>query len=400
MLVEKYRPKSVTEMVGNEDARAEVLRLVRSWGQGSKHILIVGPPGVGKTTLAKALARDLGYELIEMNASDERTKSKIEAIIKPLLSNTNIYAKNVLLFIDEVDGIHGSYDRGGLRALLELLKAATIPVILAANDDTGEEMKELKRLCSTVRFKRIPPRILMLYLEHVLESEGVEMSIGDRIRIVNESAGDLRTLLNKAQALLSSVGSYTPTSYSIPIEHAMNRFFSSSSMSEALEALSRSEGFYSSPEFYRSSEDKRLDKLHALYASIVNSNKGIDSIADMLNTLSYVDVLIAVMNRGRRWNMLRYIDGIIASSIFHSSRGIVYNQYDTPYVLSSKIFTYGNAIREVAASIARELHESTHKITSYYMPYMIMILKNRRDVLEYAMGNGIISKEFYEMIKV
>jgi replication factor C large subunit len=393
MLVDKYRPKSIIEMVGNEDSRLAVLRWLTNWQQGSKPMLIIGPPGVGKTTLVKALANDLAYEVIELNASDERTKDRLESIIKPLFTNTNIYSRKVLLFLDEVDGIHGNYDKGGFNALLNLLNSATIPVIMAANDDSNENMKELKKVCNVVRFKRIPPRLLMLYLEHVLKQEGIDVSIGDRVRVVSESYGDIRTMLNKAQAVIDEVYSATPKSYAIPIEEAMSRFFSASNISDAIDALRRSEGFYSDPRFYHDSEDRRLDKLHAIYTSIVNSNKDIDSMAKMLDALSYADILVSIINSKRRWDMLRYLDALIAGSIFYASRGIAYAQYDMPYNLSSKIFNEGKVIRDIAEGLAKVLHESLHNIKAYYIPYLMLILSNKKDYMRSAIESGMLPKD-------
>jgi replication factor C large subunit len=393
MLVDKYRPKSIVEMVGNEDSRLVVLRWLTNWQQGSKPMLIIGPPGVGKTTLVKALANDLAYEVIELNASDERTKDRLESIIKPLFTNTNIYSRKVLLFLDEVDGIHGNYDKGGFNALLNLLNSATIPVIMAANDDSNENMKELKRVCNVVRFKRIPPRLLMLYLEHVLKQEGIDVSIGDRVRVVSESYGDVRTMLNKAQAVIDEVYTATPKSYAIPIEEAMSRFFSASNISDAIDALRRSEGFYSDPRFYHDSEDRRLDKLHAIYTSIVNSNKDIDSMAKMLDALSYADILVSIINSKRRWDMLRYLDALIARSIFYASRGIAYAQYDMPYNLSSKIFNEGKVIRDIAEGLAKVLHESLHNIKAYYIPYLMLILSNKKDYMRSAIESGMLPKD-------
>ncbi len=392
MWVEKYRPKSIREMVGNEHARLEVYRWLTGWRRGDRALLLIGPPGIGKTTIVKALANEFGYELIELNASDERTKERLESTLKPLLENINIYGKRVLLFLDEVDGLHGTYDRGGLSALLSILKGATsIPVIMAANSDSGEVIKELKKISKVVRMKGIPPRLLLLYLDSILRREGMDMSIGDRLRIVVECKGDVRSMLNMAQSLVGlGISGTEHIGYSTPIDAALNSFFSAEGIDEAIDALSRSEGFYSDPKFGYDSEKRRLDKLNALYSSIVNANIDLDRRARLLEALSYADILIARMNQLRMWSMLRYLDRIIALSLFHDSRGLPYSQYDLPYNLSSKIFNEGRVLRLIAESLASRLHESRRNIIAYYMPYIHLMLtksKGKRSSVDASLDN-------------
>ncbi|MFL6497802.1 MAG: AAA family ATPase [Nitrososphaera sp.] len=88
MWSEKYRPKSVQEMVGNEDARLVAIKWLTGWASGSRPLLLVGPPGTGKTTLVHALAKQFDYDMIEMNASDIRNKEAVNARITPFFQYT------------------------------------------------------------------------------------------------------------------------------------------------------------------------------------------------------------------------------------------------------------------------------------------------------------------------
>src|SRR5919202_876247 len=133
MWSEIYRPARIKDLIGNEDERLTVMKWLSQWVRGSKPLLLVGPPGVGKTTLVHVLARQLDYDLIEMNASDTRNRDQLEQLIAPILVNTSIFGKKILLFLDEVDGISGREDTGGIDSLIRILKEPTIPVLLAAN---------------------------------------------------------------------------------------------------------------------------------------------------------------------------------------------------------------------------------------------------------------------------
>ena len=72
MWSEKYRPQSFTALLGNEDARKSFAAWFEKWKKGTKPLLLVGPPGIGKTTLANLAGKNFGYDMISLNASDVR----------------------------------------------------------------------------------------------------------------------------------------------------------------------------------------------------------------------------------------------------------------------------------------------------------------------------------------
>ncbi len=402
MWSEKYRPQKVREMVGNEEARITFLEWLVNWKNGSKPVLLVGPPGIGKTTLVKAAVKELGYDMVELNASDVRTKEKLQSTIPPLLSNASVLGRKVLLFLDEVDGMSGQGDRGGFATLISLLKEPTVPIVMAANTEVGEHIKELKKVSTVLKFKRIPPRLLTLYLDHVLKNENVNLSVGDKIRLVIVSSGDVRTLLNKSQSLATAgfSESLQPVSFSVDIDKAIASFFAAEDVEDALDILRRSEGFYNDPRFAGyDSEKRRTDKLAALFSSIITSNVDIDRLAEMLDALAYADVLIGRMGRTRQWRLLRYVDTILAYRLFKESRGLTYNQYDVPFVLMNRVFREARLIREIITNLAKHLHASKRTIATYYLPYLFMILaKSKIDIKEFLEANNM-NPSLEEVIK-
>ena len=164
--VEKYRPKKIEDIVGNEEAKATFVE----WLKGSKRknkvkksVLLYGPPGVGKTALVNAAAKEFGFTIIEMNASDTRSEKAINEIAKPAtsyvaldaFSNQTANAKATLLFLDEVDGIAGNEDRGGVGAIIKIVEESLVPVVMAANDPDIDKLRPLKKLCVLIRFHEI-----------------------------------------------------------------------------------------------------------------------------------------------------------------------------------------------------------------------------------------------------
>ena len=167
MWSEIYRPQSVEQMIGNEDARLAVVKWLSRWINGSRPLLLVGPSGVGKTTLVNVLARKFNYDLIEMNASDTRNREDLESVIIPMFNNTSISGRTMLLFLDEIDGISGREDAGGIESLVKMMKEPTIPVIMATNTQDNMKIKQLAKVCKIIKFNPIPPRESAMFLEHV-----------------------------------------------------------------------------------------------------------------------------------------------------------------------------------------------------------------------------------------
>ncbi|HEX5519254.1 MAG TPA: AAA family ATPase, partial [Candidatus Nitrosocosmicus sp.] len=199
MWSEKYRIKNIDEFVGNEKSRTEVLKWLKNWIKGTKPLLIMGPPGTGKTSFILSMANYFNYDVVELNASDFRNKANLESIVTPILNNNSIFGKKLMLFLDEVDGISGREDTGGLTFLTSILKNSIIPIIMAANSKNSK-IKELIKLAKVVEFLPLSSFSSYLLLQSILFKEDVNLSRDQKVNLVEKSNGDVRTLLNIVQA--------------------------------------------------------------------------------------------------------------------------------------------------------------------------------------------------------
>ena len=323
MWSEKYRPQNISDMVGNEESRAAIMEWFVKWKKGTKPLLLVGPPGIGKTTMAFLVAKKFGYDMIGLNASDVRSKSRINEILTPVLGNVSVLG-TPMIFVDEVDGIHGRGDYGGVAALVDILKEPTVPIILAANDDTSDKMKNIKKAVKTISFKKIPPRLLRVYLENVLKKENTKLSPGSLIKVIDKSRGDIRSMINLTQSMVTGFNPQTEKTFeNIHVEDGVNAFFKSKSVEEARGVL------------YSMQIDPR-EKINAFYSSIVTSNLDTQTLAKYLEIISEADMLYGKIVRTQNWRLLRYLNDILIK-LYQNDDRVRYAQYNLSWPLLNRI---------------------------------------------------------------
>lgn len=363
MWSDKYRPKNLLEMIGNEEAKESFVKWLGKWIKGTKPLLLVGPPGIGKTTMAILSAKQFGYDLVSMNASDVRSKQKIQEILNPILGNCGLIGRP-MIFVDEVDGIHGRSDFGGVEALIDILKEPTIPIILAANSDTSDKMKSIKKVVTTVKLRPLPPRLMRLYLEEILRREGVSIKIGSLIKIIVDSRGDIRSILNSAQALAGGFEPQLDKSYQTAnVEESINSFFAAKSLEEAQVIL------------YSLRIDPK-EKINAFYSSVITSTLPKDVLKEMLDVLSEADMLYGKIMRRQEWRLLRYLDSILLK-LYREGTEIKYSQFNLPWPTLNRIRWDGRAIKGLTSNLAKQMHVSRSTFSTFYLPYFLYCIKNK-----------------------
>ena len=385
MWSEKYRPQIISDMVGNEEPRTAIMEWFAKWKKGTKPLLLVGPPGIGKTTMAFLVAKQFGYDMIGLNASDVRSKSRINEILMPVLGNVSVLG-TPMIFVDEVDGLHGRGDYGGAAALVDILKEPTVPIVIAANDDTLEKMKNIKKVVKTISFKRIPPRLLRVYLENILKKEDVKLSPGSLIKVISKSRGDIRSMINLTQSLVTGFNPQTETSFEkINVEDGVNAFFKANSIDEARSVL-------------YSMQINPRDKINAFYSSIVTSNLDNPTLAKYLETISDADMIYGKIMKTQNWRLLRYLNDILIK-LYQNDDRIRYTKYNLSWPLLNRIRWDGAKIKSLSSVMAKKLHLSSSAFVTICLPYVLFCIKNKTLELELQETFGDVIEKEMELIQ-
>ena len=200
---DKYRPQSLDEVVGNNKEKKIIQEWVSKWKSGNPQqpLLLVGPPGIGKTTLALIIAKEFS-EYIELNASDKRSQDVIKSTIGESSSTRSLFGDEYkLIIMDEVDGIHGTNDRGGVRAIGEIIKNSKHPMILIANDFYSKRLQSIKPKCTVIKMKKSRWNSINALLKKIAANEGIKVNPAAMKEIAVKSQGDVRSAINTLQAL-------------------------------------------------------------------------------------------------------------------------------------------------------------------------------------------------------
>jgi len=174
---ETYRPKSLSEVIEQEDIIEKIENYLDNFPSKKKSVLLNGSSGVGKTTIVHALARDRNNEIFELNASDLRNKSSMIEKLKPVIEQKPLFQKDKIILVDEVDGISAT-DRGGISELIKLIEDSKYPIICTANDAWNQKLSPLRKKCEVIELKEISPAGVKSILNEILKKEKTTVNPG------------------------------------------------------------------------------------------------------------------------------------------------------------------------------------------------------------------------------
>ncbi|MGQ9640878.1 MAG: replication factor C large subunit [Candidatus Bathycorpusculaceae bacterium] len=200
----KHKPKTLMEIVGNPEAIKKFADWVKSWDRvipKKRAAFLYGPPGIGKTVTVEALANDFKMEFVEKNASDYRTEEAIKRFAGLASQYGSLFGQKRMVLLDELDGLTGTADKGGVKAITDIVKTAQCPVVLIANNAYDPRFANLRNYCLLIEFKKPSATDVLKHLKRICEREGIKAEENALKFIAHRSEGDVRSAVNDLQAL-------------------------------------------------------------------------------------------------------------------------------------------------------------------------------------------------------
>jgi len=383
---QKYRPKTLSEVIGNEEAKRKILEWIRKWEKGvpeKRAILIYGPPGTGKTSTIEALANDLNMELIMSDASTYRTEEAVKRTAGRASQAGSIFGKKKLIVFDEVDGVSGTADAGGLREIIDVIKSTRVPVVLIANDAWDPRLASLRSLCELIEFKRLSIPEVAKYLQRICLREGISAEDKALKFIAERSSGDLRSAINDLQALAQGKTKLTYEDVAWlatrdrkeEIFNVLRMIFYAKNSAMAKSAVNMA--------------DVDLDMLFEwIYENAPYHIKNPLELAAVMDMLAKADIYRGRINKTQNWAFLRYVIDLMTAGVAASwsKKAVGWVPFRFPERIRAASATKEERalLGEIGRKIGKKCHISSTRAIKEILPYLRIILWNNP-----KMGKGI-----------
>ncbi len=379
----KYRPKRVEEVVNQEQAKRVFLSWLRQWLSGKppekKAALFYGPAGVGKTSLVEAAAHEYKLELIEMNASDFRRREDIERIAKIAATQSSLFGRKKIILLDEVDGISGTADRGGLDAILELINNTRHPIVMTANDPWDQKLKPLRDASLMIAFNRLSERDVVTALKRICEAEKIECERDALKYIAQRSEGDLRSAINDLQSIAEGYGKVT-------LDLARSLVVSRDRQYTPWEMLRNL--FMSKYAWQAKRAITHTDLDYETILQWINENIPVQysdpsDIWHAYEALARADIMLARIKRTMSWDLLSYVFDLAGPGVALSRKRSKFRwakyQFPQKILMLARTKEAREIRNAIAEAVGKRVLVSKKKFLSDVLPFMKILFEERPD---------------------
>lgn len=375
----KHEPKKISEIEDQKDALKYLKDFVENYRKHKKRIAIIyGPVGSGKTVSVYALAYELKLEIIEINASDFRNDDQIKSVVGNASIQMSLFSKGKIILVDEIDGLSGTEDRGGISALTKLAEKSAFPIICTATDPFDKKFSELRKKSDMIQFQPLDYNSVFNILKRICNEEKIRFNEEDLKTLARRVGGDARAAINDLQMIAESkkelkkedIDELGQREQQENIINAMLRVFKTTDPKIAISAYDNVQ------------ED--FDKIFLWVDE--NLPKEYEKPEDLARAYDYVsmaDVMSRRIRRWQHWRFLVYINAYLSAGIA-VSKDEKYKKF-VQYGPTTRILKLWMANQKyqkrkaIAEKIALKTHSSAKRVVTDTLPYLQQIFRKNKE---------------------
>jgi len=376
---DKYMPKTPAEVEG-QDAAVEALQtFVTSFKKG-KAAILYGPVGSGKTSAAYAVANELGKEIFEVNASDVRNKDQIEEVVGSALRQQSLisFGKGKIILLDEIDGLSGMKDKGGVQAVEKLIPISQYPIIVTANDPYNKKFSGLRKKSEMIEFHPLAYTSILVKLKQIASKEGIDCEEEVLRDLARRAGGDMRAAITDLQLCT--------TDGKVDLDLLSGRDKTENMLQALMKVFKTTQADIAKSAFDNVNED--IDqRMLWLEENIPREYEGED-IFNAFNALSKAAVFKGRIRRGQYWRFLVYVNHYQSTGVALAKKE-KYKKIVT-YKPSGRILKLWIANmkymkrKAIAEKVADKCHTSTKRAIKDIVPFVQqMIAQGNDDLISY-----------------
>jgi len=375
----KYKPKTLKEVVGNKEAIQKFVEWIKSWEKGipsKRAAFLYGPPGVGKTVTVEALANDFKMELVEKNASDYRTEEAVKRFAGLASQYGSLFGARRIILFDELDGLTGTADKGGVKAITEIIQTAQCPIVLIANNAFDPRFANLRNHCLVIEFKKPSTTEVLRHLKAICLKEGIDAEENALKFIAQRSEGDIRSAVTDLQALAQGKKRLTYEDVAwLGFRDRQETIFTVLRMiiyGKTCDGAKRAINM----------ADVDVDMLFEwIYENVPNHLTDPHDLARAMDALSMADVYRGRIKRTQDWSFIRYVIDFMTAGVAMARVNTKTSGW-TPFHFPGRIQALSRSKEErtiqleIGRKIKRRCHISATRAAKEVLPYLKIIFRN------------------------
>jgi replication factor C large subunit len=395
----KYQPKMTSGIIGQNTAIKKLKDFVINFKKQRKNAaLIYGPSGVGKTISVHALANELGLEILEVNASDVRNADQINSMVGSAVGQMSLFSKGKIILVDEVDGLSGMKDRGGLLAIMKIIEKSSFPLILTITNPWDYKFNKLRRKTEMIEFVPLDYLSIFDILKSICKEEKVKFEEIILKGLARRAGNDVRAAINDLEILSIETKEITKKSLEElgernqqdTILNALFKIFKTTDPKIAISA-------------FDNVKENLDEQLLWLDENLPKEYISPEDLAKAYDKLSKADIFNRRIRRWQHWRFLVYINALITAGIAVSKK----EKYKTrvEYKPTGKLLKLWWAKQKsmkkkaIAERIAERTHSSTKEVIKNTLPYLQVSFKKNKDFRAELTNELELSREEVEWLK-